>query len=399
MKIIIRMKIHYTKDQTGKDILCDESGDKQVMMEWEKEYMEECIKRLQPKGHVLEIGFGFGYSATAIVNSPGVTEYTVIECSPEVWKNFENFRQKYEKNIKINLVRGRWEDMLYTLGKFDSCFFDDYQNTGVDIFRFENNFIEEFMRNHAVTGTRLGFYSTTDFKKNVEMHSSYLSLELEDYNVVIPENCRYAKKVFIPIVTKISDNVIVKKQENKYGELINGPHFVAHTPEHISHWDRQNNSSDTRARIIVIDNFYCNPSDTLNYINEYKITELPIGDTHKTLFEKCIGTQLKTEGPSQLIRNKELSAPEVEQSKYKWVGILFFSKIPPHSTGIQFFTNLVHTEYIDFDDIHRSFAKTDFIQFRMNRLVLFSGDSYHMIIDNFKSSLTQRFYFNEQAIN
>ena len=120
------MRLHYTKDQNGKDILCDESGDKQVMMEWEKEYMEECIKRLQPRGHVLEIGFGFGYSATAILNSTGVEEYTVIECSPEVWKNFENFKQKYDNNIKINLVRGRWGDMMYTLGKFDSCFFYPY---------------------------------------------------------------------------------------------------------------------------------------------------------------------------------------------------------------------------------------------------------------------------------
>ena len=52
------MKIHYTKDQNDKDILCDESGDKQVMMEWEKDYMENCIHRLNPCGKVLEIGFG-----------------------------------------------------------------------------------------------------------------------------------------------------------------------------------------------------------------------------------------------------------------------------------------------------------------------------------------------------
>ena len=131
------MKIHYTKDQNGKDILCDESGDKQVMMEWEMGYMKECIKRLQPKGHVLEIGFGFGYSAEAILTTPGVTEYTVIECSPEVWDRFEKFRTKYDENIKIHLVRGRWQDVLYTLGTFDSCFFDDYDYTNKERDRFE----------------------------------------------------------------------------------------------------------------------------------------------------------------------------------------------------------------------------------------------------------------------
>ena len=220
------MKLHYTKDQDGKDILCDESGDKQVMMEWEKEYMEECIKRLQPRGHVLEIGFGFGYSATAIVNSPGVKEYTVIDCSPEVWKNFENFKQKYDKNIKINLVRGRWEDMMYTLGKFDSCFFDDYQMDGGDAWRFDDKFLGEFMQNHAIIGTRLGLYSTSDLTLTTEKHSSYLSRELEDYDVVIPEHCRYAKKVCIPILTKFSDDVLPSKQHAQ-PRLVGGFNFKA----------------------------------------------------------------------------------------------------------------------------------------------------------------------------
>ena len=33
----------------------------QVMMEWEKPYMKK-VKNLKPKGDVLEIGFGLGYS-------------------------------------------------------------------------------------------------------------------------------------------------------------------------------------------------------------------------------------------------------------------------------------------------------------------------------------------------
>ena len=75
------MELAYKKDKTGNDILCDEEGRHQVMMEWEKPYMEESIQQLNPFGKVLEIGFGFGYSATKICSFTNVTEYNVIECS------------------------------------------------------------------------------------------------------------------------------------------------------------------------------------------------------------------------------------------------------------------------------------------------------------------------------
>ena len=49
------MKLEFTKDICGNDILQDETGEHQVMMEWEKPYMEECINVLQPHGNVLEL--------------------------------------------------------------------------------------------------------------------------------------------------------------------------------------------------------------------------------------------------------------------------------------------------------------------------------------------------------
>ena len=50
----------------------------QVMMAWEKPYMEHLIKKLKPKGDVLEIGFGLGYSASAI-QKYNITSHTIIE--------------------------------------------------------------------------------------------------------------------------------------------------------------------------------------------------------------------------------------------------------------------------------------------------------------------------------
>ena len=54
------MKLEYTKDICGNDILQDETGKHQVMMAWEKPYMEACVEKLDISGSVLEIGFGDG---------------------------------------------------------------------------------------------------------------------------------------------------------------------------------------------------------------------------------------------------------------------------------------------------------------------------------------------------
>ena len=77
------MDLIYKKDENGKDILCDENGKDilcneddrhQIMMEWEKPYMEKSIELLNPFGKVLEIGFGLGYSATKICSFKNVKE-------------------------------------------------------------------------------------------------------------------------------------------------------------------------------------------------------------------------------------------------------------------------------------------------------------------------------------
>ena len=73
------MKLEYTTDICGDQILQDETGKHQVMMEWEKPYMEKCIEYLNPSGSVLEIGFGLGYSASKLCSYKNVTKYSVIE--------------------------------------------------------------------------------------------------------------------------------------------------------------------------------------------------------------------------------------------------------------------------------------------------------------------------------
>ena len=115
------MNPKYTKDKDGKELLTITEKHDNIMMEWEKPYMEACIEKLNPSGHVLEIGFGLGYSATAIQNYSGVKKHTIIECSPEVWTKVEEFKKGHPN---VELIKGRWEDVLRTCGVFDCIFFE-----------------------------------------------------------------------------------------------------------------------------------------------------------------------------------------------------------------------------------------------------------------------------------
>ena len=49
------MNPKYTKDENGKELLTITEKHDNIMMEWEKPYMEACIEKLNPSGNVLEI--------------------------------------------------------------------------------------------------------------------------------------------------------------------------------------------------------------------------------------------------------------------------------------------------------------------------------------------------------
>lgn len=113
--------LEYLQDEFGKEILLKD-GSLQVMMEWEKPYMEACIDALTPKGDVLEIGFGLGYSATHI-QKYHPKSHTIIECDPTVIQKAQEWAKNYSN---IHIIEGYWQDQLKNLGLFDEIFFDDY---------------------------------------------------------------------------------------------------------------------------------------------------------------------------------------------------------------------------------------------------------------------------------
>jgi len=109
------------KDEFGKQILLKD-GDLQVMMEWEKPYLEACIDALKPSGNILEIGFGLGYSS-AQIQKYHPKSHTIIEADPDVAENAKKWAKQHP-NVKI--IQGNWQTELGKLGVFDAIFFDDY---------------------------------------------------------------------------------------------------------------------------------------------------------------------------------------------------------------------------------------------------------------------------------
>ncbi|MBY0529666.1 MAG: class I SAM-dependent methyltransferase [Rhabdochlamydiaceae bacterium] len=121
MKEKPKCNMEFTKDAHGKEILLKD-GKFQVMMEWEKPYMQACIDALAPSGDVLEVGFGCGYSAERI-QTFNPKSHTIIEFHPEVAKKARAFAKTHPNVI---IIEDTWQNALAHLGVFDAIFFDDY---------------------------------------------------------------------------------------------------------------------------------------------------------------------------------------------------------------------------------------------------------------------------------
>lgn len=204
-----KMLQQYKSDKYGKEILLKDNKH-QVMMEWEKPYMEACIDKLQPKGDVLEIGFGMGYSSTQIQNHHPKS-HTIIEMDPVVMKRLKKWAKDYDNIIIIEEI---WQQVLNSLGTFDEIFFDDYP-----LKEPENNFEKKLLSERFFLFLDMCLYSHTNtnakfsayihnpdgtFKERMLQHSM---VKYKEYSIDIDvsDNCNYYRdnKGVIPIIQKI----------------------------------------------------------------------------------------------------------------------------------------------------------------------------------------------------
>ncbi|CAB4266239.1 unnamed protein product [Prunus armeniaca] len=128
----------YLEDRVSfsEDKLMD-SDSKAVMMAWEKPLMEAHAKAVcSGGGHVLNIGFGMGLVDTAIQQySPA--SHTIVEAHPEVYERM--VRTGWAQKDNVNIIFGRWQDVLPQLQSYDGIFFDTYGEYYEDLREFHQH--------------------------------------------------------------------------------------------------------------------------------------------------------------------------------------------------------------------------------------------------------------------
>lgn len=451
------MKLIYKKDKNGKDILCNEDEKHQIMMEWEKPYMEKSIELLNPFGNVLEIGFGFGYSATKICSFTNVTEYNVIECTPIVWDKFEEFKSKQQAlrpELKMNLIKGRWEDVLQTTGIYDSIYFDDYSLDANKMIMNDRgtDFIYKVLKSHTKIGSRISIYSGADCSKSYKNINCF-NFECIEYKIDIPDNCVYAKgdKMYIPIFTKISEidedfneKVIKNKRDaidNKNNNF--GNEIEKEMKRQIKY---KKLFEDLKIRkpscgLIVIDNFYENPHETRNYIltQDFKVRgnypgqrTISYANQHlKDIIQEYItpfaGKIIEFPMPDETNKNNNNiynGAFQYTTSRDRswihmdgfnnWAGVLYMTPNAPLSSGTGFYKfndgtfcekdQIILDNKKETDNFSQDLTKweqVDKVGNIFNRLILFDSKRFHMSMDYFGDSkengrLFQVFFFSTE---
>jgi hypothetical protein len=182
----------FTKDKNGKDILISDDNF-QVMMEWEKPYMEALVDTLSPTGDVLEIGFGLGYSANKI-QSFNIKSHTIIENDLNVLEKLYLWADSQPHDVFI--VEGSWQESLNSLDKFDSIFFDDSPNPqypdplNIRIY----DFYYRILRSHANIGCKMTWYSDYPVYWLTHPMTEYSN---RTFDIEIPNNVKYKNDIEI----------------------------------------------------------------------------------------------------------------------------------------------------------------------------------------------------------
>ena len=96
-----------------------------VMHSWEKPIMEAKADFVCGNGgHILELGFGMGISATTI-QSHNIKSHTICEIHPQIIKNLKEWA-KDKSNVII--LEGDWYDNIDKMKKYDGILFDTHKD-------------------------------------------------------------------------------------------------------------------------------------------------------------------------------------------------------------------------------------------------------------------------------
>ncbi|ETP08467.1 hypothetical protein F441_15538, partial [Phytophthora nicotianae CJ01A1] len=194
-------------DELGHEVLWSSRG-QQVMMQWEKQYMERCVDALaiQPTDRVLEIGFGLAYSATHIQRFRP-RSHTIIECDQETLQRARRFATSHSG---VKIAAGTWQQVLPTLNQFDCVFFDDYPLPELEVGGADgaasrqrsrwHDFLDVALK-HCTTGARISGY----LARKLDLQRPGCQVTISIVQVDVPEHCNYFphKTALVPVITVV----------------------------------------------------------------------------------------------------------------------------------------------------------------------------------------------------
>lgn len=198
----------YQIDAAGEEVLLKD-GKFQVMMAWEKPYMEACIDALKPSGDVLEIGFGCGYSATHIQRYQPKS-HTIIEYHPVVFEKAKQWASSYPN---VHLVHDTWQNALDNLGVFDEIFFDDYPlQSEAEMQKMESESQES--QPILASGKRL----LEDVEENLPFLKTirYSDQDLEEFVREIEQQPRLEPKFYFRFITDLEKQQQISPKQKQF---------------------------------------------------------------------------------------------------------------------------------------------------------------------------------------
>lgn len=123
-----------------------ELNEDEIMEDWQIPVMKAMAEIVaKSHGSVLEVGFGRGIASTYL-QDVGVSRHTIIECNDSVVERYKRWKNAYSDR-DIELVHGKWQDVLDDLPEFDGILFHTYplnQEEFVEQVAESNTFAEHF---------------------------------------------------------------------------------------------------------------------------------------------------------------------------------------------------------------------------------------------------------------
>ena len=119
-----------------RDLSDDKLSHQEIMEDWQTPMMK-TMAEIVARGHgdVLEIGFGRGVSST-MIQELGVRRHTIVEMNPHCIANYFQPWIKKHRDASIELVEGRWQDVMDQLDTYDGVFFHAFPMSAQEFVEF-----------------------------------------------------------------------------------------------------------------------------------------------------------------------------------------------------------------------------------------------------------------------